>query len=97
MVSLNLEYPSMRKLGFLVGLGLLAGCAQGGVTAGPTGAQVVSTFHDEIEIFLPQGVSRAEADRLARLHCSGGERQLSPARVMDNGNLLYRCYDLGTV
>ena len=84
----------MRRLSLLAVSGLLLGCAQTGNYAAASGAQVVSTFHDEIEIFLPAGASRADADRLARLHCSGSTRQLSPARNLGNGMLRYNCFDV---
>ncbi len=85
----------VQKLTLLLSLGLLLGCAQtnGGYVTN-SGAQVVSTFYDEIEIFLPPGASRADADRLARLHCSGASRQLSPPRNLGNGRLRYSCFDI---
>ncbi len=85
----------VQKFIALFSLGLLLGCAQtnGGYVA-TSGAQVVSTFYDEIEIFLPPGANRADADRLARLHCSGVNRQLSPARNLGNGMLRYSCFDI---
>ena len=83
-----------QKFILMMALGLLLGCAQtGGAYVANGGAQVVSTFHDEIEIFLPPGASRADADRLARLHCSGYSRQLSPPRNLGNGMLRYNCFD----
>ena len=84
----------MRRLGLLAFAGLLLGCAGTGTYTAASGARVVSTYHDEIEIFLPAGASRADADRLARLHCGGDNRQLSPARNLGNGMLRYTCFEI---